>query len=358
MTPLSRTQSSSELFHGKDWPYSRPSTPLLRDTPQIGFIGLGGMGYPMALNLAATTTNHPLIVYNRTTSKASALAEEAQGRAVVAESLADLVEKSDVIFTNLANDEVVKSIYEEILAILQDAPPLRNKIFVETSTLYPSTTGELDALVTKVKHAHFVAAPVFGPPEAAKKKQLLIVLAGEYKIKKEIAYLVVPTIGRKIIDLGGNVEKAAKLKIIGNAMILGQIELLAEVMTLADKSEVGAANFYDFLKDFMPTPTIMGYGDKILNDKFDGTQGFSLAGGLKDAQHIRRLAAASNSPVPAIDAAHQHLITARALQASASSTSKPPYEILDWSALAAGVRIGAGLPGFDSSLHGGVQLEE
>lgn len=108
----------------------------------------------MALNLAATTTNHPLIVYNRTTSKATALAEEAQGRAVVAESLADLVEKSDVIFTNLANDEVVKSIYEEILTILQvrnnvryrlhgiidaphfqDAPPLRNKIFVETSTV-------------------------------------------------------------------------------------------------------------------------------------------------------------------------------------------------------------------------------
>lgn len=40
---------------------------------------------------------------------------------------------------------------------------------------------------------------------------------------------------------------AAKLKIIGNAMILGQIELLAEVMTLADKSEVGAANVSQFV---------------------------------------------------------------------------------------------------------------
>jgi hypothetical protein len=116
-------------------------------------------------------------------------------------------------------------------------PPLRNKVFVETSTVrtirylllincaathlfkvYPTTTGELDQLVSGVEHAHFVASPyvcrahlkihlkwlflrfgsVFGAPPAADKKQLLIVLAGEYKIKKEIAPIVVPAIGRKV----------------------------------------------------------------------------------------------------------------------------------------------------------------
>lgn len=39
---------------------------------------------------------------------------------------------------------------------------------------------------------------VFGAPTAADKRQLVIVLAGEYKIKKEIAYLVVPAMGRKV----------------------------------------------------------------------------------------------------------------------------------------------------------------
>lgn len=47
--------------------------------------------------------------------------------------------------------------------------------------------------------------------------------------------------------------------------------------------------------------------------------------------------------------AHQNLITARALQSSIHSTSKPPFEVLDMTALAAGIRIQAGLPGFDSS---------
>lgn len=84
--------------------------------------------------------------------------------------------------------------------------------------VYPTTTGELDQLLSGVEHAHFVASPyvcrerskihlkwlflrfdsVFGAPPAADKKQLLIVLAGEYKIKKEIAPIVVPAIGRKV----------------------------------------------------------------------------------------------------------------------------------------------------------------
>lgn len=51
-----------------------------------------------------------------------------------------------------------------------------------------------------------------------------------------------------------------------------------------------------------------------------------------------------------ITKAYQNLITARALHSSVSSTSKAPFEILDMSALAAGIRVRAGLPGFDSSL--------
>jgi hypothetical protein len=47
--------------------------------------------------------------------------------------------------------------------------------------------------------------------------------------------------------------------------------------------------------------------------------------------------------------AHQHLVTARALETSPLSPSKPPFEVLDWSALVSALRIAAGLPGFDSA---------
>ncbi len=50
-------------------------------------------------------------------------------------------------------------------------------------------------------------APVFGAPAAADAGQLIVVMAGDYRSKKEVAHLLVPGVGRKVIDLGGNLEK-------------------------------------------------------------------------------------------------------------------------------------------------------
>ena len=87
-------------------------------------------------------------------------------------------------------------------------------------------------------------------------------MAGDVRAKREIAHLFVPAIAKKVIDLGGNVEKgqfsddrlskqvcfdravpsllAPTMKLIGNSFILGSIEVMGEIMTLADKSGIGA----------------------------------------------------------------------------------------------------------------------
>lgn len=53
--------------------------------------------------------------------------------------------------------------------------------------------------------------------------------------------------------------------------------------------------------------------------------------------------------MPAIDIAHQHLLTARAIHAGQKVQGKERFETLDWSAIVAGCRVGAGLDGFDSA---------
>ena len=68
-------------------------------------------------------------------------------------------------------------------------------------------SGELDNLISSVPHARFITCPVFGAPVAAAKGMLIGVMSGDYRSKKEAAYLLVPAAARKIIDLGGNVEK-------------------------------------------------------------------------------------------------------------------------------------------------------
>ena len=104
-----------------------------------------------------------------------------------------------------------------------------------------------------------------------------------------------------------------------------------------------------FLSSFLHSiPRWISYGDKMLNNKFDGTAGFAIDGGVKDATHIRRLTDEHNSPMPAIDTAHHNLLTARALHTAQARTGTTSFPVLDWSALIAGTRVAAGLDAFDS----------
>jgi 3-hydroxyisobutyrate dehydrogenase-like beta-hydroxyacid dehydrogenase len=108
--------------------------------------------------------------------------------------------------------------------------------------VHPLLAGELDAMITKLPHCHLITSPVFGPPTAADKAQLIVVMAGDYRSKKEVAHLLIPAVGRKVYDLGGNLEKgmfccvcvcrellmsfiAPTFKLIGNSMILGCLEV-------------------------------------------------------------------------------------------------------------------------------------
>ena len=65
----------------------------------------------------------------------------------------------------------------------------------------------MDTLISSIPHARLIMAPVFGAPPVAEAAQLIVVMAGDYRSKKEVAHLMIPAIGRKVIDLGGNLEK-------------------------------------------------------------------------------------------------------------------------------------------------------
>ncbi|KAF4604832.1 hypothetical protein EYR40_003614 [Pleurotus pulmonarius] len=341
-------------------PYSRPSTPIAHEH-QIGFVGLGAMGYMMTRNLANAREagSVPILVWNRSVSKSEALQKElGEGKIRIAQNVEQIARECDVIITNLANDEVVREIYQKFSDALKSSPPTGKKTFVETSTIYPSLAGELDRLITSIPKLHLITCPVFGTPAVAEKGQLLIVMSGDYLAKKEVAHLFVPAVGRKVIDLGGNLEKAPTFKLIGNSMILGTLEVLAESFTLAEKSGIGLSPVAELVKDLMPAPGTVAYADKIANDKFDGSVGFAIDGGIKDASHIRRLTAEHNSPMPVIDVAHQHLITARAIHANQVAQGKETFKTLDWSGLVAGPRVAAGLDAFDSQKHANVVRPE
>ncbi|KAI0964133.1 hypothetical protein AcW1_001023 [Taiwanofungus camphoratus] len=336
-------------------PFSRPATPG-PNVLTVGWYGLGAMGYFMARNIANHRASHPgsppLVVYNRSTSKSEQLQEQlGESKVKIAQSPEQLALECDVIFTSLATDAVVKSVYEQFAKALIENKPTKNKILCEMSTIYPSLAGELDTILSEIPHTHLVTCPVFGPPAAADAAQLICILAGDYRSKKEVAHMLVPTVGKKAVDLGGNLEKAPTFKLIGNSMILGTLEILAEAFTLSEKAGIGAPQLYDLIKDMFPAPPFINYGAKMVNDQFDGTKGFAIEGGLKDANHIRNLVTELNAPMPVVDTAHQHILTARAEHAAMKLRGEATFDVLDWSALVAGTRVAAGLDGFDSAKH-------
>lgn len=104
-------------------PYSRPTTPKLHFA-QVGFVGLGNMGYLMARNLATYSTalpngSPPLLVWNRTVERSENLVKAVgQDKVRIAQDLGQVVRECDVIITNLANDAVVKDIYEKFTEAL------------------------------------------------------------------------------------------------------------------------------------------------------------------------------------------------------------------------------------------------
>src|ERR1700676_1274511 len=136
---------------------------------KVGFIGLGNMGSGMAANLVKA--GHEVTVYNRTRSKVDALV--AQG-AKAAESVADAC-GGQVVITMLADDAAVEAVTFGDGGILASLAP--GAIHVSTSTISVALSERLTNAHTEAGHG-YVAAPVFGRPDAAAAGKLFVVAAG------------------------------------------------------------------------------------------------------------------------------------------------------------------------------------
>src|SRR5262245_8816911 len=136
---------------------------------RIGFIGLGKMGEGMAGNLLAA--GHELVVYNRTRRKAEPLAKRG---ARIADRPRDLAD-AEVVVTMLADDQAVEDVVFGKDGLLSALPAGRTHISMSTISV---ALSERLAQAHRAAQQSYVAAPVFGRPEAAAAAKLFIVAAG------------------------------------------------------------------------------------------------------------------------------------------------------------------------------------
>jgi 3-hydroxyisobutyrate dehydrogenase-like beta-hydroxyacid dehydrogenase len=287
----------------------------------IAFIGLGNMGSAMAQNLIKA--GHSLHVYNRTRSRAEEL--QAQG-AYVAATAGEAAAKAEIAITMVADDHALESVVfgdeknggkDGLLGAL---PP--HAIHISCSTISVALSRRMAAAHAERKQ-HYVAAPVFGRPEAAAAAKLFVVAAGP-KAQVEKCQPLFDAMGQKTFVVGEDASGANVIKLNGNFLITTVIESLAESFALVRKSGLDANQFLEILTSTLfNAPIYKTYGGLIVADKFT-PPGFKVPLGLKDNRLL--LAAAEEAAVPMPMAS---LVRDRFLAAMAQGMSE-----LDWAAIA------------------------
>ena len=280
---------------------------------KVGFIGLGQMGSAMATNLVKA--GHEVTVYNRSQAKAEPLVKlGARKAASIAEAC-----RGEVAITMLADDNAVAGAVLGDGNIEQALP--RGAIHVSMSTISVALSVSLVAVHAKAGQ-RYVAAPVFGRPEAAAEAKLFIVPAGDSRAIDECRALF-DAMGQKTVPMGSEPPAANLIKLSGNFLIAALIESLGEAIALVGKAGIDRKAYVDLLTSTMfPAPSYRIYGGLIAEGRFEPAS-FSAPLGHKDIRLA--LAAAENLRVPMPIAS---LLNDRFLRLLAHGGEK-----LDWAAV-------------------------
>ncbi|KAH8803486.1 hypothetical protein F5884DRAFT_837310 [Xylogone sp. PMI_703] len=186
---------------------------------RIGFLGLGVMGSPMALNLSR---KFPLTVWNRSTSKYPPLI---QAGAKVGETPSKVVEQSDIIFTMLFNETAFSSILDDDFK-----RSLRGKTLVNSSSVSVEFSQNLAAQVHQAG-GDFIEMPVSGSKVPAEQGRLVGMMAGDYAVAERIKPFVAPMTSTAVYC--GPIGSGLKTKYAVNVFLITVTAGLAEAMNLA-----------------------------------------------------------------------------------------------------------------------------
>jgi 3-hydroxyisobutyrate dehydrogenase len=238
---------------------------------KLGFVGLGNMGNPLAMNLLKASFR--VSVFNRTKEKEAPLLAAGAKKAT---SLKDLMETSEVVLTMLSNDAAVKEVFEGPNGLLSAAQP--GKTIINMSTVSPETSRYLNT-ICKQQQLHFIDAPVSGSVKPAQ-DGTLVILVGASTEDFELAKPIFDVLGKIAIHVGEpGVASSAKLAI--NYLLGLNLQGLAETVLFAEKNGVSKEDMLNIINQGACGNGITNIKTpSILNDSFPAA--FALKHLVKD----------------------------------------------------------------------------
>nr|WP_080738874.1 NAD(P)-dependent oxidoreductase [Pandoraea pnomenusa] len=287
---LSLTQPTQDGRSPCATSFSGAATTLLTSGAlmNIGFLGLGTMGAPMARNLVRA--GFSVRVWNRSHGPVDALSAEG---ATPASSAAQAAHGVDVLIVMLADDDTTRT-------VLLDGGALnvltRNAIVVNMATVSLDFAREMRSTCESLG-LRYVAAPVLGRVNVAEAGKLNILAAGDAAALEGVQPIF-DVLGQRTWRFGDVPEQANVVKLGANFMIASAIEAMSEAAALAEGHGVSGADFLDMITSTVfATPAYTGYGGAIARQVFEPA-GFKLSLGAKDVRLALLAGEAANVPMP------------------------------------------------------------
>ena len=256
------------------------------------------MGAGIAMNLLSA--GYTVTVYNRSRYKADALA--AAG-AEVANSPAEASANADVVMTMLADDQAMEHVTFGDHGIAVALKP--GAVHIANSTI---STGLARRLASEHSNRGqgYLSAPVFGRPDAAEAKRLVVAVAGSAELAERCTPLF-EAIGRRTFVVGVEPWQANALKLCGNFMIASMMEAFGEAFATMRKAQVDQHLFLDVMNELFASPVYKGYGAAMANETFEPA-GFAMKLGLKDMRLVLQVAQEVQAPMPLASLLHDHFL--------------------------------------------------
>jgi len=254
---------------------------------KVGFIGLGIMGMPMARNLLKA--GFEVVAYNRTASKAEALAKEGARKA---SSPKELAMECPVVITIVSDTKDAAAVILGKDGVIEGIRP--GSVVIDMSTISPKATREIAARL-KEKGVSMLDAPVSGGEPKAVDGTLSVMVGGRkevfdryYPVMKAMAGSVVLT-----GDLGaGNITKLANQIIVAL-----NIAAMSEALVLASKAGVAPDLVYQAIRGGLAGSTVLDAKAPLAMDrKF--APGFRIHLHIKDLANVLETSHEIGVPLP------------------------------------------------------------
>ncbi|MEK9904714.1 MAG: NAD(P)-dependent oxidoreductase [Rhodospirillales bacterium] len=229
---------------------------------RIGYIGLGAMGRPMAVNIV--TAGHDVVVYDLNENQTKILAQRG---ASVAGSPREVAEETDYVLACLPSIDAAEAVALGPNGVVAGS---RAKAFVNMGTT-GSAFSRSTAEAMKAAGKSYLDAPISGGPPGAEAGTLGVMCSGDRETFEALKANALEAISSKIVYLGEQPGAAQVMKLVNNIIFFGNVAVAMEALTLGAKAGLGAEQMLEVINasSGRNTATEWLIPNHVLNRAFD-----------------------------------------------------------------------------------------